>query len=226
MDGPPPDDRALPLFDLHMHSRHSFDGVMAPAHMVALGKRRGLAGIAVSDHNTIAGGVEAAALNDDPNFLVIVGSEVLTEVGDILALFLTQEIRSSYSLDVVAEIHEQGGIAILPHPYSQHQNLGEALFQQLDGVEIYNGRDKRDYSPQTYAEIATPYGLATVANSDAHLYWEIGRACSAIDVSELSAAAVRQAILDRRCRPVRRADKRSTVAVYSSKTIKRVKKLL
>lgn len=212
-------------FDLHMHSRHSFDGVMSPGHMVALGKRRGLSGIAVTDHDTIAGGLEAAALNDDPTFLVIVGSEVLTEVGDILALFLTEEIRSTYSLDVIDEIHDQGGIAILPHPYSQHQNLGETLLSRLDGVEIYNGRDRCDYSTQTYADIATPFGLAAIANSDAHLYWEIGRACTAMDISELSAAAVRQAIIDRRCRPVRRAAKRSQMAVYGSKTVKRVKRL-
>lgn len=213
-------------FDLHMHSRHSFDGLMSPAHMIALGKRRGLSGIAVTDHNTIAGGLEAAARNNDPSFLVIVGSEVVTEVGDILALFLTKEIRSQRSLDVVDEIHDQGGIAILPHPYNQHQDLTSALFAKLDGVEIYNGRDKRDYSQQAYAEIAEPFGLATMANSDAHLYWEIGRACTEMDIVELSPGAVREAILERRCQPVRHADKRSTVAVYGSKTIKRVKRLL
>lgn len=50
-------------FDLHMHSRHSFDGIMAPSHIVGIARRRGLAGIAVSDHNTIAGGVDAVAAN-------------------------------------------------------------------------------------------------------------------------------------------------------------------
>ena len=84
--------------------------------------------------------------------------------------------------EVVADIHDQGGIAILPHPYAHHQNLTPALLGCLDGVEIYNGRDKRDYAVQTYAEYANPYRLATVANSDAHLYWEIGRACTLLDL--------------------------------------------
>ncbi len=213
-------------FDLHMHSRHSFDGIMAPSHIVGIARRRGLAGIAVSDHNTIAGGVDAAAANHDPNFVVIIGAEIQTEVGDILGLFLTREIASRHSLEVVADIHDQGGIAILPHPYAYHQNVTPELLQQLDGVEIYNGRDKRDYSAQTYADYANPYGLATVANSDAHLYWEIGRAYTELDLDRPDSAAVRAAILDRRARPVRGAEQRSTTAVYGSKIVKRVKRLL
>jgi predicted metal-dependent phosphoesterase TrpH len=216
----------MPFFDLHMHSRHSFDGVMSPAHMVQLGRRRGLAGIAVSDHNTIAGGLEARAANSDPNFLVVVGAEIATEVGDILGLFLHREIVSRRSLEVVDEIHAQGGIAILPHPYAHHQNLTPELLSRLDGVEIYNGRDKRDYSLQTQAEFVEPYGLATVANSDAHLHWEIGRACTEVEIARPDAEALREAILARRCRPVRRAAQRSTLAVYSSKVVKRVKRVL
>ncbi|CUS03405.2 protein of unknown function [Candidatus Promineifilum breve] len=215
----------MALFDLHMHSRHSFDGLMAPAHIVRIARRRGLAGIAVSDHNTIAGGLEAVAANHDPDFLVIVGAEMQTEVGDILGLFLTREITSRQSMEVVADIHDQGGIAILPHPYAHHQNLTPALLGCLDGVEIYNGRDKRDYAVQTYAEYANPYRLATVANSDAHLYWEIGRACTLLDLERPDAAAVRAAILGRRAQPVRRAG-RSSTAVYGSKIVKRVKRLL
>ena len=127
----------MALYDLHMHSRHSFDGLMAPAHIVRIARRRGLAGIAVSDHNTIAGGLEAVAANHDPDFLVIVGAEMQTEVGDILGLFLTREITSRRSLDVVADIHEQGGIAILPHPYAHHQNLTPELLGCLDGVVAF-----------------------------------------------------------------------------------------
>lgn len=84
-----------------------------------------------------------------------------------MGLFLSREIVSRRSLEVVADIHDQGGIAILPHPYAYHQDLTPELLQQLDGVEIYNGRDKRDYSAQTYADYVEPYGLATVANSAA-----------------------------------------------------------
>ena len=213
-------------FDLHMHSRHSFDGIMAPALIIRIAQRRGLAGIAVSDHNTIAGGLEAAAANRDPNFVVIIGAEIQTEVGDILGLFLTREIISRQSLEVVADIHDQGGIAILPHPYAYHQDLTPELLRQLDGIEIYNGRDKRDYADQTYADYANPYGLATVANSDAHLYWEIGRARTELDIARPNADSVREAILNRAVRPVAWSGKRSTTAVYGSKIVKRVKRLL
>jgi predicted metal-dependent phosphoesterase TrpH len=213
-------------FDLHMHSKYSFDGVMAPRHILQLAKRRGLAGIAVTDHNTIAGGVEAAALNHDPDFLVIVGAEIQTEVGDIVGLFLRREIKSRLSREVVDEIHEQGGVAILPHPYAHHQNLTAELLRELDCVEIYNGRDKADYSQQAYSDFARPYQLTPVANSDAHLYWEIGRAITCANIKRRHVEAVREALLSGQCEPERHAEKRSTVAVYSSKIVKRVKRLL
>lgn len=216
----------MPLFDLHMHSRYSFDGIMSPRHMVELARRKGLAGISVSDHNTISGGVEARAANHDPDFLVIVGAEIQTEIGDILGLFLSQEIKSRISTEVIEEIHHQGGIAILPHPYAYHQNLSGDVLRLFDGVEIYNGRDKRDYASRAYAEFVKPFGLAPVANSDAHLYWEIGRACTSLDIEQVNNDSVRKAILNGKTTPIRHEDKRSTIAVYSSKVIKRVKRIL
>ena len=91
-------------FDLHLHSYHSFDGVMAPRHMVALAKRRGLHGIAVTDHNSVRGGSAAFDLQCDDDFLVIPGTEIATDIGDILGLFVTEEIQSRQCTDVIAEM--------------------------------------------------------------------------------------------------------------------------
>lgn len=212
------------LFDLHMHSYHSFDGVMAPRHMVALAKRRGLAGIAVTDHNTVRGGMEALEINQDANFLVIPGTEIATEIGDILGIFVTEEIRSRSSVDVIAEMRAQGGVVILPHPYSHHTDLTPALLRQFDGIEIFNGRDRQDRSQQIRSELARPHGLTEMGNSDAHLHWEIGQAYNELDIERLSWEAVREALKNGRCRPVRDRS-RSHIAVYSSKIVKRIKRL-
>lgn len=213
-------------FDLHMHSQHSFDGIMSPAQMVSIAKRRGLAGIAVTDHNTIRGGLEARELNQDPNFLVIVGAEIQTEVGDILGLFLHSEIKSRRSREVVDEIQGQGGIAVLPHPFSHHKNITAALLDRLCGIEIYNGRDKQDFSSQIREQYALPHSLTMMGNSDAHLYWEIGRARTRIDLERLGAEQVREALSSGRCEPLRLSGSRSTSAVYLSKLVKRARRLL
>lgn len=212
--------------DLHMHSHYSFDGIMAPKQIIALAKRRGLDGIAVADHNTISGGVDAFNHNQDPNFLIIVGAEIQTEVGDILGLFLHDEISSRKSEDVVHEIHAQGGMAILPHPYSHHRGLNEDFLSRLDGVEIYNGRDKQDYSVDIQREFVNPYALCPMGNSDAHIYWEIGGVYNQVDADELNVEAVRAALLSGRNYPVRQRLHRSTAAVYFSKVLKRIKRIL
>ena len=212
-------------FDLHLHSYHSFDGVMAPRHMVALAKRRGLHGIAVTDHNSVRGGSAAFDLQCDDDFLVIPGTEIATDIGDILGLFVTEEIQSRQCTDVIAEMRAQGGVVILPHPFSHHRDLTPELLEQFDAVEVYNGRDRRDLSDQIRNELARPYGLTEMGNSDAHLYWEIGQAYNELDIEDFSGEGVRHALLSGQCHPVR-ARARSATAVYTSKIVKRLKRLI
>jgi predicted metal-dependent phosphoesterase TrpH len=212
-------------FDLHIHSKYSFDGIMSPSQIVYLAKQRGLAGIAVTDHNTIAGGMEALEVNRDQEFLVIVGAEMSTEVGDILGLFLNDEVKSRNSREVIAEIHAQGGLAILPHPYHHHRALVVDLLEQFDAVEVYNGRDRGNYSSRVREEFAEPHSLTMMGNSDAHLYWEIGRARTCMEIEQLDAQSVRQALISRRCEPLKIVPGQSVVAVYLSKIIKRLRRL-
>ena len=179
-------------YDLHLHSRRSYDGVMSPRRIVAMARRRGLRGIAVTDHGTIAGGLEARAVAP-ADLLVIVGSEVYTTVGDIIGLFLTGEIRGRDPLDVIAQIHEQGGVAILPHPLHGHRALTEAVLRAVDGYEVLNARAGRfdlHGAPHDVPWRALA-GKATLAASDAHLPWELGRAWTIIggEPSESNVAA-------------------------------------
>lgn len=213
-------------FDLHVHSMHSFDGIMGPEQIVRLARRCGLAGVAVTDHNTIAGGIRATQANRSANLLVIVGSEISTEIGDILGLFLSDEIKSRNSIAVVAEIHAQGGLAVLPHPYHHHRVLSSDLLKRLDGVEIYNGRVSDDFSQQAKRELVHPYNLIALGNSDAHLWWEIGRARTQMEIEQLDAQSFRDALTEGNCNATRVLATRSTSAVYLSKLIKRIRRLI
>ncbi|MBC7876520.1 MAG: PHP domain-containing protein [Anaerolineales bacterium] len=213
-------------FDLHLHSRYSFDGLMSPQYIVRLAKKRGLSGIAITDHNTIAGGAEAFASNNDKDILVIVGTEIYTEIGDILGLFLSREIKSRRSEDVVDEIHSQGGWVVLPHPYHHHKEIPVELLRKIDAVEIFNGRTGADYSQKAIHDISIPYNLGIVGNSDAHLPWEIGRVYNSIEIESFNTISVFDSLINKRCKPVTAKPGRSASAVYISKFIKRLRRFI
>lgn len=197
---------------------------MEPRHIVAMARRRGLHGIAVTDHNTIQGGLDAASANHAVDFLVVVGAEIQTEVGDILGLFLHKEIRSRNANQVIDEIRDQNGVVILPHPFAHHKDLKPELLRRFDAVEIINGRDKHEMAERIQREVAFPYSLTVMGNSDAHLYWEIGQASNEIDMERLCLDDLRNALLAGHCHPARNR-RRSHVAVYSSKIVKRIRRL-
>ena len=164
--------------DFHIHTSHSFDSLTPPGVVVEIAKRRGLNGIAVTDHDTIGGALAAVSANKDPDFLVIPGIEVKSDLGDVIGLYLSRDIKSHAFGDVIEEIHEQGGIAYVPHPI---RTFGAAhvpdVFAQYPSIELwerYNGR----YGPREFAQadfVFTEVGIeAALCGSDAHFPWEIG----------------------------------------------------
>lgn len=160
------------ILDLHVHSKFSFDSLSKPKDIICAARKKGLNGIAITDHNTIRGGVEARNINQDPSFLVIVGAEIATEMGDIIGLFLREEIKSRNSIEVVEEIHRQEGIAVLPHPYKGHK-LNDEIIKKIDIIECFNSRTSRENNKKA-TKLAEQYKKPVVVGSDAHFCHEIG----------------------------------------------------
>jgi predicted metal-dependent phosphoesterase TrpH len=79
-------------YDFHTHTKYSADGYIEPKILVKVAAKVGLTGIAVTDHNTIKGGLEAKKYENN-EIEVIVGSEILTDKGEVIGIFLTEEIR-------------------------------------------------------------------------------------------------------------------------------------
>ncbi|MCW3138527.1 MAG: PHP domain-containing protein [Methanophagales archaeon] len=164
--------------DLHIHSKYSFDSILEPKKIIKVAKKRGLDGVAITDHNTIKGSLEAKKINEDEDFLVIVGSEISTEAGDIIGLFLSEEIKSRNSIEVIEEIKEQGGIVVLPHPYRGHK-LNEELIEKIDAIEVFNARSSKIENERS-VKLAERYDKPVIAGSDAHFSSEIGLGISTI----------------------------------------------
>ena len=160
-----------PCFDFHIHSKFSYDSLLSPKRIVRIAERRGLDGIAITDHNTIKGALEASKFNS--TIYVIIGSEIKTEIGDIIGLFLNEEITSKRFDEVVDEIKSQDGIVVLPHPYKKNRDIPNELLKKVDLIETLNGRlsPELNYKART---LAKNRGMPIIGGSDAHISKSIG----------------------------------------------------
>lgn len=163
--------------DFHVHTASSFDSMTPPRLAIETARRRGLDGIAVTDHDTIRGAVLTMEANRYSDFLVIPGIEVKSDAGDIIGLYLHRDVKSRALADVIAEIHEQGGVAYLPHPIRTFGAKVPVIRQQHPEIELwerYNGR----YSPREFQRADAAFdqlGIErSLCGSDAHFPWEIG----------------------------------------------------
>jgi len=181
--------------DLHVHTKYSFDCLLEPRTVVKVASKRGLAAIAVTDHNTIRGSLAAireASLVE--NLMVIPGIEVKTDMGDLIGLYVQEEIKSRSFYDVVDEIRSQGGLVVLPHPYSGHSGTVKELARLADLIEAVNGRCSHARNAKA-CHLAEETGKPAIACSDAHFAFEIGRVKTKFYSKVSSSEELRKAIL-------------------------------
>jgi len=171
------------IFELHIHSKFSVDSLISPEGILKTAKIRGLNGVAVTDHNTIKGGLEAQRINNNGEFMVIVGAEINTDVGDVIGLFLNEEIKSRMFLEVIDEIRSQDGVVVLPHPFRGHK-LSDELISAVDAIESFNSRTGIGAN-QRADELVKKCKKISVAGSDAHFLSEIGLGSTLVDCSNL-----------------------------------------
>jgi predicted metal-dependent phosphoesterase TrpH len=180
------------LLDLHVHTSFSPDCLSSPKDLVDTAKRRGLHGVAVTDHDTVRGGLEARRHNRDRDFHVIVGSEITTDAGDIIGLFLEAEIHNCDALEVIREIHEQGGLALLPHPF-RGRPPREEVVRAVDLVEVFNAR-MDPASNGKAQELARRLGKRSVCASDAHFLSDLGTCSVLLEDTDIRTGLLRGAI--------------------------------
>ena len=176
--------------DLHTHSRASFDSLASPAALVRTAARRGLTHLAITDHDRIDGAIEgrSAAAELAPDLSVIVGEEIRTADGDLIALFLTRAVPPGLSADeAIAEVRAQGGLVGIPHPFDRFRGSllrdarMERLVSQVDWIETHNARVAVGNGNPRAAELAREHGRPGIAVSDAHTAFEVGVAYTALD---------------------------------------------
>ncbi len=167
--------------DLHVHSLHSFDSALDPAGLLEACRRKGLHGVAVTDHDSLRGGLAFAA--ELPQLVIIPGEEIRSSEGEIIGLFLREEVPPGLSAPETMElIHRQGGVVVVPHPFDYvklrrmtARRLRE-LSGSIDAIEAVNGKPRYWGANRKAADFAARAGMPVTAGRDAHRAEDVGRA--------------------------------------------------
>ncbi len=172
--------------DMHQHSASSPDSRMPAREQARRAREAGLDVVCATDHNTVAGGLRLREAAD--GFRVVVGSEILSRDGEIVGLFLERDVPRGLSAEeTVARIHHQGGVAIVPHPFSRNRLnrlRAEALDRvrgAIDAIEVFNAREALSSDNERAAAYAREHGIAGAVGSDAHRPGEVGAAWLEMD---------------------------------------------
>jgi predicted metal-dependent phosphoesterase TrpH len=176
------------LADLHMHTNYS-DGTGSVEEVLTFAQdHTSLDVIAVTDHDTTEGALRARDLahTGGYRFEVIVGEEISTREGHLLALFLHAPIAPDQSIERSIElVHEQGGLAIVAHPFNRvfRHSVQRSVMNRLlrqpelhpDGIETLNGSFAGIGSSQIATVLARDvYCWAQTGGSDAHTPTAVG----------------------------------------------------
>jgi predicted metal-dependent phosphoesterase TrpH len=170
---------AKSFIDLHCHTSASFDSVAAPRAVVRAAAARGLTHLAITDHERLDGAFEARDHAPD-GLTIIVGEEIRTAEGDLIALFLERAIpRGMSARETIDAVRAQGALVGIPHPFDRLRGslMRDArmawLAEHADWVEAHNARLVGSGN-ETAAEFARANRLPGVAVSEAHSVMEVG----------------------------------------------------
>ena len=182
----------LGMADLHMHSTYS-DGLPTIEQILDhVEHHTCLDVIAITDHDVIEGSLRARDLwvKGSYRFDYVVGQEISTNEGHLLALFIEKRIPPHFSMERSIDlVHEQGGLAIVVHPLnplfqlSCQREVLDRIYANKDlwpdGIETWNAGLCGIYANRVAMRVNRQvYGWPEVGNSDAHTLHTIGRGCT------------------------------------------------
>jgi predicted metal-dependent phosphoesterase TrpH len=165
--------------EFHCHTNASKDSLVTPRELVETCHRKRIDRVIVTDHNSIAGARAAQVL--DPE-LVIVGEEIMTTKGEILAAFVTEEIPAKLSPEeTIKRLRDQGAFISVSHPFDELRSGGWKLSDLLeivplvDAIEVYNSRCMLPRFNRAARRFAEEHNIPGTVGSDAHAAFELGK---------------------------------------------------
>jgi predicted metal-dependent phosphoesterase TrpH len=200
--------------DMHLHTLYSDGTAAVEALLQHVERQTDLDLVAITDHERLDGALRAREIHaaGDFSFGLVVGEEITTRRGHVLALFIEERIPALRPLaETLERIHDQGGLAIAPHTMAPlTPSLGRRSLldlhhdpdprHRLDGIELLNpsaaGRARHLLRLQLNEAVLH---LPAVGNSDAHVLDHVGSAWTWFPGR--SAQNYRQALLNHATEP-------------------------
>ncbi len=166
--------------ELHSHTYYSQDCLLEPETIIRACRAKRIDKLAVTDHNAVAGATELKALAPD---LIILGEEVKTTAGELLAFFVQEWVPPGLTpQETIARLRDQGAFISVSHPYDrlrsgawQEPALLE-IVEQVDALEVFNARCVFNADNAAALALAGRYGKLKTVGSDSHTVREMGRA--------------------------------------------------
>jgi len=193
---------AIMLIDLHVHSALSPCSNMHIEDIVDRALDRGLAGVCITDHQTmearhlVSEGVQGNGL------CVIFGVEYSTPQGDFLLFGPFEDLAPDLDAHrLLAIVHDRGGAAVAAHPFRKARPTDERIIKNglCHGLECVNGRN----APHENSAVDSwrHYRLARCGGSDAHRLEELGAFATRVLVPVRKRSDLIHALRSGLCRP-------------------------
>lgn len=179
--------------DLHIHSEYSEDGLGSPKEIIKNLKKRGLHGMAITDHNTLEGSLKALKVAPK-DFIIIPGVEISTLDGHITALDVKENIQRGISIEeTVEKILDLEGIPIVPHLFRNMSGIKKEKLKtirtKLSAIEVFNSCSVPQSNLKT-AKVAKEFNLGGLGGSDSHDPAYVGYGYTVVNSTDFSKDSV------------------------------------
>ena len=171
----------LSAFDLHMHTIHSKDGMQSPYSLFKMMKKKGLRGVAPTEHWRAA---TLKVIERDGRFIIPACEYKTTDYGEVIGLFVSEHIENRSFVEIAEDVHDNNGLVVLPHPRDILRKYtairtglpDELITKHVDLIEGINSRCIIDYFNKRAQKLAKRLNKPMTAGSDGHTSWEMGHA--------------------------------------------------
>ena len=173
--------------DLHIHSQYSEDGTGSPKEIIKILQKKGLQGMAITDHNNIEGGLKAQKVAPE-DFIVIPGVEISTNKGHIIAFNIKENIKKNLSVEeTIEKIIDIGGIPTVPHLFRSMSGIKTSnlkkIHKKIPAIEVFNSCSDPKTNLKTI-KIAKNFNLGGIGGSDSHIPEYVGHGYTIIDSTD------------------------------------------
>ncbi len=166
--------------ELHSHTQYSKDCLIKLEDVIRTCQARGIDRIAITDHNTAEGALALAKMAPD---LVIVGEEIMTTQGEILAYFIRETVPPGLTPgETIQRLRDQGAVISVPHPYDRvrkgawREDELQQIVDSVDAIEIFNSRCIFPEDNAKALAFAQANNKPATVGSDGHITFEYGHA--------------------------------------------------